>query len=134
MVALCGTSGGVFSIRRTAREPCSAISTKTLSRIARCFVDGTTVVTISNKLPSKTEFVDDFGDIDPEVKTIAYSRAYFHHPFKQKELPPTWPSARASYRRGHALLTAASRLADLLVGCSVRAGGCARLHSLIRSV
>ncbi len=40
-------------------------------------MDGTIVLTISNKLPSKTEFVDDFGDIDTEVKTIAYSRAYF---------------------------------------------------------
>jgi hypothetical protein len=40
-------------------------------------VDGTIVRTISNKLPSKTEFVDDFGDVDPEVKTIAYSHAYF---------------------------------------------------------
>jgi hypothetical protein len=93
----------------TAPEPCSAVSTKTLSRIVRCFVDGTIALTISNKLPSKTEFIDDFGDIDPEVKTIAYSAHTFHHLFKQKELPPTWPSARASHRRGHALLTAAPR-------------------------
>ena len=79
----------------TAPEPCSAVSTKTLSRIVRCFVDGTIVLTISNKLPSKTEFVDDFGDIDPEVKTIAYSRAYLHHLFKQKEPLERRPSFAA---------------------------------------
>ncbi len=36
-------------------------------------------------LDCKTQYVDDFGDIDPEVKTIAYSRSYLHHLFKQNE-------------------------------------------------
>ena len=34
---------------------------------------------------TSTAYVEDYGPIDPAVPTIAYSRAYVHHLFKQKE-------------------------------------------------
>ena len=32
-----------------------------------------------------TRYLDDFGPIDPQCETIAHSRAYLHHLFKQHE-------------------------------------------------
>ncbi|KAJ1461811.1 tRNA-guanine(15) transglycosylase-like protein [Pelagophyceae sp. CCMP2097] len=52
------------------------------TRIAR---HGTLLTTAGNLRIKATVHRSDYGDIDPEVKTIPYTRAYLHHLFKQNE-------------------------------------------------
>lgn len=52
------------------------------TRVAR---HGTLMTTAGSLKVKQSQYASDFGPIDPEVRTVNYSRAYLHHLFKQNE-------------------------------------------------
>ena len=69
------------------------------TRIAR---HGTLLTTQGNLKIQATRYRDDFSDIDPNCKSIPYTRAYLHHLFKQNEpLALTLASIHNIYYMNH---------------------------------